>query len=328
MARAIILRRRPDGPVTLADFEHVEVTLPAVPKGGMLLETIHVSLDPAIRGWLDDRPSYLPPVGIGEPIRSLGLARVIQSRSDRFSVGAVVRGFVGWRDRFVVDLADGWELMPDDSPARLGVLGLTGLTAWVGITQIARPQPGETVFVSGVTGAVGSIAAQLARLAGARVVGIAGGRERAEAIADRLKLDGVVDYKAADWREQLEALTPDGIDVDFENVGGPVLEAVIDRLNTNARVALCGLSFGYNEKTRPGGPRNFGYLLTKRVTLQGFIATDHFGRAAESADEMEALIAAGKLVTLETIRFGFENVDAIFVDSAIGSHFGKLVVTV
>lgn len=327
MARAIVLKQRPDGQVALADFERIDVALPRVPDGGMLLETLHISIDPAIRGWLDDRPSYLPPVGIGEPVRSLGLARVVESRSDRFPDGAIVRGFVGWRDRFIVDAANGWEPVPDDSTSRLGVFGLTGLTAWLGINRIAQPQPGETVVVSGVTGAVGSIAAQLARKAGARVVGIAGGRERARAICERLQLDGVVDYSATNWTDQLEAFTPDGIDVDFENAGGPVFEGVIDRLNPNARVALCGLSSGYNSRVRPAGPRNFGFLLTKRVKLQGFIATDHLGLASEVTNELEPLVSSGELIPLETIETGFDCVDSVFVKSSGGGHLGKLVVT-
>ncbi|MGP3533232.1 NADP-dependent oxidoreductase [Microbacterium sp. RD1] len=328
MAKAIVLARRPHGFPTAGDFERVDAHVPAVPPGGLLLETRHVSIDPAMRGWLDDRPSYLPPVGIGEPVRALGLARVVESRSDRIAQGAIVRGFVGWRDRFVVDDAAGWEIVPDDSTARLGVLGLTGLTAWVGMQQIAAPRAGETVVVSGVTGAVGSVAAQLARIAGARVIGVAGGEERARRITDELGLHGAVDYRADDWQEQLAELTPDGIDVDFENVGGPVFEAVIDRLNNHARIALCGLNSGYNADTRPAGPRNFGYLLTKRVTMRGFIAIDHFGEADACATELAPLLATGDLIGLETVETGFDRLDAVFIDSMRGGHLGKLVVTV
>ena len=181
-----------------------------------------------------------------------------------------------------------------ESPsAYLGVLGMTGLTAWVGIREIAKPQEGETVVVSAAAGAVGSVAGQLAKADGARVVGIAGGPEKCALLTDRLGFDAAVDYKAADWRDQLAAATPDGIDVDFENVGGEIMEAVFARINLRARIALCGLISGYNEDDPPPGPRSFGNLLIKRALLQGFIVLDHFGQAQQAGSDIGELLAVG-----------------------------------
>lgn len=329
-SRRFVLTRRPHGQVQVDDFalDVVEETSPG--PGAMLLRTLWISLDPAIRGWLDDRPSYLPPVAIGEPVRALGLAEVVESRLDGFTPGQVVRGFVGWQEQLVVDDPTGWEIV-DEIPGvslsqRLGLFGMTGLAAWVGMMDIARPRRGDTVVVSGAAGAVGSVASQLAKAAGARVVGMAGGPEKGQMLVDRLGLDAVVDYRADDWLDQLAVATPDGIDVDFENVGGPVMEAVIDRLNDHARIALCGLIDGYNMESRPAGPRNFGLLLTKRIQMQGLIAVDHFARANEIESQLMRLVNSGDLVPLETIVDDFALLPETFVSSFGGGHVGKLVV--
>lgn len=326
MSRAYVLARRPVGRVEVDDFELVDTELPALPAAGLMLETLHISIDPAIRGWLDDRPSYLPPVGVGEPVRALGLARVVRSGNPAFPEGTVVRGFVGWQEHVVVTDTAGWQVVADASTSRLGVLGMTGLTAWVGMTDIGRPQRGDTVVVSGAAGAVGSVAAQLALIAGARVVGIAGGSAKGDLLRS-LGVDEVVDYRSVDWRERLKAATPDGVDVNFENVGGDIMEAVIDRMNNRARMPLCGLTSGYNEVTRPGGPSNFGSLLTKRVRLEGLIVVDHFARAAECEAELSELVSAGRLRPLETVMHGFDAVAQAFVESFDGGHVGKLVVS-
>lgn len=332
MSRRFVLARRPHGQIRADDFEldRSEVTLPD--RAAMVLETLWISLDPAIRGWLDDRPSYLPPVGIGETVRALGLARVVESTLEGFEPGRVVRGFVGWQERLVTDEPLAWELVDEDPSVplvqRLGVLGMTGLTAWVGMMDIARPHKGETVVVSAAAGAVGSVAAQLATSVGARVVGVAGGSRKGRLLLDELGLDAVVDYRADDWLEQLTAATPDGIDVNFENVGGPVMEAVIDRLNDHARMTLCGLIEGYNMETRPPGPRNFGLLLTKRVRMEGLIAVDHFARAREIERNLVDLMDRGALKPLQTIVEGFEALPEAFVASFAGGHVGKLAVKV
>lgn len=326
MSRAVLLAKRPHGQVTPSDFTVEEIDLPAVGAGQVLVETVHVSIDPAIRGWLDDRPSYLPPVQLGAPVRAFGLGRVLESRYDGLAPGDVVRGFTGWQERSVTDGA-GWARVPDLETARLGVLGMTGLTAWAGMSLIGRPQPGDTVVVSAAAGAVGSVAVQLARIAGARTVGIAGGPEKGAVLTDELGCDAAVDYRRDDWHDQLAAATPDGIDVNFENVGGPVMEAVIDRLNNHARMPLCGLIAGYNDVVRPAGPSNFGLLLSKRILLQGFIALDFDDQADTAEKELSEHLRAGRMNVLETVRTGFDELVPAFVESFGGKHTGKLVVT-
>jgi NADPH-dependent curcumin reductase CurA len=218
--------------------------------------------------------------------------------------------------------------IPGVSPSSfLGVLGMTGLTAYIGMLDIGKPQPGETVVVSAAAGAVGSIAGQLAKIQGARVVGIAGGPEKCALLTDELGFDASVDYKAPDWRDQLKAATPDGIDVDFENVGGEIMEAVFGRLNIRARVALCGLISGYNDDA-PAGPRNFGNLLIQRVHLEGFIVLDHFGRASEVAPKLAGWMGEGKLKAQETVVEGFEQLPSAINMLFDGKNTGKLVVKV
>ncbi|WP_135451724.1 NADP-dependent oxidoreductase [Mycobacterium sp. DL99] len=326
-----VLARRPKGPVTEGDFRLVETVLPVLEEGGVEFETLFVSIDPAIRGWLDDRPSYLPPVQIGAPVRALGIARVVSTRHSGFLPGDLVRGFVGWQERFVVTApGSDWERIPENSDVPLqrwlGILGMTGLTAWAGMRDILKPQAGQTVLVSGASGAVGSVAVQLAKHAGARVVGIAGGPEKCRMLVEDLGADDVVDRKAKNWAEQLVEATPQGIDQVFENSGGPMFEATIDRLNNYARIALCGLIDGYNLDQRPAGPRNFGLLLSKRTLVQGFIVLDYFDRAAEAQRELSGLLREGTLKEIDTVVRGFHELPHAFIRSFDSGAPGKLVV--
>ncbi|MCQ8832138.1 MDR family NADP-dependent oxidoreductase [Streptomyces malaysiensis] len=225
-SRRFVLARRPHGQVREEDFALMRADVGAVPDGGVLLETLFISLDPAIRSWLDDRPSYLPPVAIGDPVRSLGLARVTESRNPAFCVGDIVRGFTGWQERHVVPSpgAEWARITPKPGvplETWLGALGMTGLTAWIGVYDILRPSAGDTVLVTAAGGAVGSLAAQLAKRAGARVIGTAGGAEKCDLLTTRLGLDAAVDRRADDWRDHLAAAAPAGIDRVFENAGAP-----------------------------------------------------------------------------------------------------------
>ncbi|NOQ59484.1 zinc-binding dehydrogenase [Mycolicibacterium fortuitum] len=326
-----VLARRPKGPVVTDDFRLVETVLPCLEDGDVEFETLFVSIDPAIRGWLDDRPSYLPPVQIGAPVRALGIARVVSTRHIGFLPGDLVRGFVGWQERFVVTApGSDWEHIPENSDVPLqrwlGILGMTGLTAWAGMRDILKPQAGQTVLVSGASGAVGSVAVQLAKHAGARVVGIAGGLERCRMLVEDLGADDVVDRKAKNWAEQLVEATPQGIDQVFENSGGPMFEATIDRLNNYARIALCGLIDGYNLAERPAGPRNFGLLLSKRTLVQGFIVLDYFDRAVEAQRELSGLLRDGTLKEIDTVIRGFHELPHAFIQSFESGAPGKLVV--
>ncbi len=329
-SQQIVLAQRPHGHVSLEDFRVEDVALPELKAGDVALETLFISIDPAIRGWLDDRPSYLPPVAIGEPVRAFGLARVTASRNSNFTSGDIVRGFVGWqRHQIVSSPGTDWDRITSREVVPLehylGVLGMTGLTAWAGVCDILRPEPGHTVLISGASGAVGSVAVQLAKQAGAQVVGIAGGAEKCSMVA-RLGADAVVDRKAPDWKDQLEAATPNGIDRLFENSGGPMFEASIARLNNHAHIALCGLIDGYNLTERPSGPKNFGQLLTKRILTQGFVVLDYMDRAAEVEATLGELISSGQLEAVQSVLPGFEQLPAAFVDSFSNGQPGKLII--
>ncbi len=329
--RRFLLRERPTDRIGPETFELVEEEVPEIGDGEALVRTEWLSLDPTNRTWIDDTPTYLPPVAIGEVMRALGLGRVVRSNHPGYEEGKLVQGLVGWQEYSVA--SDSAPLLPtpelDVAPSSfLGVLGMTGLTAWVGITQIGNPQPGETVVVSAAAGAVGSVAGQLAKAKGARVVGIAGGPDKTAMLTEELGFDAAVDYKADDWREQLVAATPNGIDVDFENVGGEIMDAVFARVNIRSRIALCGLISGYNEEGAPAGPRAFGNLLIKRSLLQGFIVLDHFHQAPEAVAEISGLMAEGKLKPLETVVEGFEQLPETINMLFDGANVGKLVVRV
>jgi NADPH-dependent curcumin reductase CurA len=327
--RRFLLRERPTGRIDDQTFELVEEAVPQIGDGEALVRNRWISLDPTNRTWINDTPTYLPPVAIGEVMRAGGLGEVIASNSPDYQVGQLVQGLTGWQDYVVASAAMPLMTMPEIpgvAPSHfLGVLGMTGLTAYVGMLDIGRPKEGETVVVSAAAGAVGSVAGQLAKIQGARVVGIAGGPEKCALLTDELGFDAAVDYKAEDWRAQLKAATPNGIDVDFENVGGEIMEAVFGRLNVRARVALCGLISGYNEDA-PAGPRNFGNLLIQRVHLEGFIVLDHFGRAKDIVPQIAGWMAEGKLKAQETIVEGFEQLPVAINMLFDGGNTGKLVV--
>jgi NADPH-dependent curcumin reductase CurA len=328
--RRFLLRERPAGHIGPDTFELSEEVVPEIGDGEALVRVDWISLDPTNRAWINDTPTYLPPVAIGEVMRGGGLGEVVASKNSNYPVGQTVQGLVGWQEYAVA--SDAMFLLPVNvaegvSPsAYLGALGTTGLTAWLGIRDIGKPQPGETVVVSAAAGAVGSVAGQLAKLSGARVVGIAGGPEKCTLLTDQLGFDAAVDHRADDWAAQLAAATPNGIDVDFENVGGDIMDAIFARLNIGARVALCGLISGYNSVHPPPGPRAFGNLLVQRATLQGFIVLDHFDRAPEAIGEISGLIAEGKLTALETVVEGFEQLPTAINMLFEGKNVGKLVV--
>src|SRR3954451_10158324 len=329
--RRFLLRERPNGRIDDTTFELVEEAVPEIGEGEALVRIRYISVDPTNRTWIGETPTYLPPVAIGEVMRAGGLGEVVASNTPDYKVGQLVQGLTGWQDFVVASQSAPLMAMPEipgvSQSSFLGVLGMTGLTAYIGMLDIGKPQPGETVVVSAAAGAVGSIAGQLAKIQGARVVGIAGGPENSALLTGELGFDAAVDYKAPDWRAQLKAATPDGIDVDFENVGGEIMEAVFGRLNIRARVALCGLISGYNDDA-PAGPRNFGNLLIQRVHLEGFIVLDHFGRASEVAPKLAGWMGEGKLKAQETVVEGFEQLPDAINMLFDGKNTGKLVVKV
>ncbi|HET7446190.1 MAG TPA: NADP-dependent oxidoreductase [Solirubrobacterales bacterium] len=308
--RRFALRQRPHGRIDEETFELLEEELPSLQDGEALVRIEWISVDPTNRGWISEGPGYLPPVAIGETMRALGMGRVVESKHPDYEEGQLVQGLTGWTEHFVASDAAPLQRVPaidGVSPSfYLGVLGMTGLTAWVGMREIGQPQEGETVVVSAAAGAVGSVAGQIAKREGARVVGIAGGPEKGAILTDTLGFDAAVDHRAEDWRAQLKAATPDGIDVDFENVGGELMDAIFARLNIRARVALCGLISVYNDTEAPPGPSNFRNLLVNRVNLQGFIILDHFDKLAAVSAQLGEWVADGSLKPLETVVEGFE----------------------
>lgn len=330
--RRLLLKTRPEGLVKASDFDLVEEPVPTIGEGEALIRTTWLSLDPTNRVWMTDAPGYLPPVQIGEVMRAGGLGRVIESNSPKYEVGQLVNGFTGWQDYSVASDSLPFTPLPaipgiPDS-AFLGALGMTGLTAYFGITDVAQVGEGDTVVISAAAGAVGSVAGQVSKILGARVVGIAGGPEKCAWLVDELGFDAAVDYKADGWLAQLKEATPNGIDVDFENVGGEVMEAVFARLNIGARVALCGLISGYNDPKGPGGPANFGALISKRAKVQGFLILDYFDRMKDGAMQLAQWMGEGKLQHRETVVEGLENAPESLNLLFTGENTGKLVVRV
>lgn len=326
--RQLRLRQRPDQRIDEDTFEAVEHPVPEIGPGQALVRNLYLSVDPTNRAWIGEEPTYLPPVGIGEVMRSVGLGRVISSNSDAYPEGALVTGLVGWQE-YTTAGGEGIPLtvVPElELPLEcmLGALGLTGVTAWFGIEDIGRPQEGETMVVSAAAGAVGSVAGQLAKLRGARVVGIAGGADKCEWLVDELGFDAAIDRHDANWREQLRKACPDGVDVDFENVGGEIMHSVFEMLNLNARVALCGLISEYNDEPQPGP--NLRRVVVNRVRIQGFIILDWFGRFPEAITNLGALVASGKVKDRHTVIDGLERAPDALNMLFDGHNVGKLIV--
>ena len=332
--RRYALAERPSGLIDDNTFTLETNPVPEIGEGEALVRVKWISIDPTNRTWIGEEPTYLPPVQIGETMRALGLGEVIASNNPNFPVGSLVNGLTGWTDYAVISDANPLMVVPESAksapPASLlGILGMTGCTAYFGMLEIGEPKEGETVVVSAAAGAVGTVAGQLAKLKGARVVGIAGGPEKCAWIQDELGFDAAVDYKADDWKQQLKDATPDGVDVDFENVGGEIMNAVFGRLNINARVALCGLISGYNETGRVAPElTNFHKLLINRVKLQGFIILDYYARFGEAIRELSGWVAEGKLKSEQTVVEGFENLPDALNMLFKGENKGKLVVKI
>ena len=328
--RQLRLKTRPEGLVTRENFDLVEQPVPELKDGEVLLRTLYISMDPTNRVWMRDVPQYLPPVAIGEVMRALGLGRVVQSRSARYKEGDLVQGVIGWQDYLVLhDDAKGYVHLPADPgiplPTLLGAAGMNGVTAYYGMTDIAPVQPGETLVVSAAAGSVGSIAGQIGKIRGARVVGIAGGVEKCRYLADDLGFAAAVDYKAADFKQQLKAATPDGVHVNFENVGGEVMRAVLSRMVIGGRVALCGMISGYNSEERPSD--DFSPFIMKRLSMHGFLVLD-YTKTKEAVGAITGWIREGKLKTEETVADGLENAPEVLNRLFDGSHRGKLVLRV
>jgi NADPH-dependent curcumin reductase CurA len=322
------LVRRPNGWPVNDDFELVETDIGAPQDGDLLVRNLVMSVDPYMRGRMNDGPSYAPPYDLHSPMHGAAVGRVEESKVPEIEPGALVRHGLGWRQWAVVrgEQAERVDPEADGIPASayLGVLGMPGLTAWVGLYDIAEIRPGETIFISAAGGAVGSIAGQLAKLAGLRVIGSAGGSEKVEAL-NALGFDTALDYRAGDLAQMLGDAAGSGIDCYFDNVGGDHLAAALECINPFGRIAACGMVSAYNDVTAM--PANLVLLVSKRVTLRGFIVRDHLQRAPAFRRHVSRLLREGRIVARETRRDGIEAaVDALLDVLRGGHHIGKMVV--
>lgn len=327
--RQWLLARRPHGQVLETDFTYREAPLPEpdLAAGELLVRNLMFSFDPAMRGWMDDRPSYLPPVDIGAPMRAGAIAQVVRSGNPNYPVGTLVQGLFGWQDYVVVNRAG--ELPPNKVPpgvapeVALGVLGGASLTAYFGLLDVGALKDGDVVLVSGAAGAVGSVVAQIARIKGCRTVGIAGGAEKCRWLLDECGLDAVIDYRSEAIGERLAALCPEGVDVFFDNVGGETLEAAIDHMAVHGRIVLCGAISGYNDAEPAPGPRNLFRLITQRVRMEGFVMIDFMDRIGEAFGYLAGWVMGGQIKHREDIQQGFENIPKTFLRLFTGANQGK-----
>jgi len=314
-----------------SNFEFHEGPVPEPQQGEFLVRNLYLSLDPAMRTWMVDQPSYVPPVQIGEVMRGACVGRVVESRNSDYSPGELVLGTFNWQDYATSNGGGAIPVtkVPDGVPATmpLGVLGITSLTAYFGLKEIARPEQGETVVISGAAGATGSVAGQLAKIWGCRVVGIAGGREKCEWLTAELGFDAAIDYKGEKVSTRLRELCPKGMDVFWDNVGGKILEAALANLARGARVVLCGAISNYNAP-EPAGPRNYMNLLVRRARMEGFVVFDYMHRADEAMAELVPLVTQGRIRHREDVRDGLEAAPAALVDLYSGKNRGKLLVKI
>ncbi|BBY08892.1 NADP-dependent oxidoreductase [Mycobacterium noviomagense] len=329
MNRQIVLRRRPSGLVQPGDTELITAPAPEPAEGEALLRNTYIGIDAAVRTWLNDQPGYLPPVQLGEVIRAAGIGEVVASRCDAYTIGDVVTTLSGFQE-YVIIRDDVFSTpIPDakDQLAVMSVYGPTGATAYFGMTNIGKPTPGETVVVSAAAGATGSVAGQIAKIAGARVVGIAGGPEKCRVVVEEFGFDACIDYKQGNLAAALKQHCPRGVDVYFDNVGGPILDAVLGRLAHKARVVLCGVISSYLTGEHPG-PANYVNLLAKTALMQGFNALEMWDRFDEAFADLRRWEQEGKLVHRETVFDGLESCVDALNGLFTGANIGKMLVKV
>ena len=332
--RRILLASRPLGEPKPADFRLERRPVPEPGEGEVLLRTLWLSLDPYMRGRMSAAKSYAKPVEIDDVMEGGTVSEVAASRHPGFAQGEVVLSHAGWQDYALSDGRFLRKLDPDAAPisTALGVLGMPGMTAYTGLLTIGAPQPGETVVVAAATGAVGSVVGQIAKIVGARAVGVAGGADKARFLTEEFGFDVGLDHRLPDFAERLHAACPDGIDVYFENVGGTVWEAVFPLLNSFARIPVCGLIAHYNDTAAPAGPDRVPTLmraiLTKRLTLRGFIVSDFATQAADFARDVGGWLREGRIRYREDVVDGLENAPAAFIGLLKGRNFGKLLIRV
>ncbi len=323
------LARRPVGMVQRSDFEYTHVPVAQPGDGEVLIKVLYLSLDPAMRGWMNEGKSYVPPVGIGEVMRAGAVGRVIASNDPGIAVGDHVVGMLGAQEYAVAKPKHLTRVDPRLAPlpVYLGTLGMPGMTAYFGLLEVGKPKTGDTVVVSGAAGAVGQVVGQIAKIKGCRVVGIAGGRDKCDYLRS-IGFDAAIDYKHEDVGAALDRHCPNGIDVDFENVGGEIMNEVFSRMNNFGRMSLCGMISTYNKEGPIAGPTDFGRILMHRLMIKGFIIIDYLPRAAEAFAELGPLVASGRLKWKAHVEDGLENAVEAVGRLFTGDHDGKLLLRV
>jgi len=321
--RQWVLKSRPDGMPSEADFELVESPIPSPGYGQVLIKSVWNSMDPYMRGRITSSP-------IGGVIESEAVGRVMESRLDGINVGDIVRGRIGWQEYGLLDVTSANPVNPDYGPisTSIGVLGMPGLTAYFGLLDVCEPKPGDTVVVSSASGAVGAVVGQIAKIGGCRVIGIAGSDEKVSYVVDELGFDAGINYKAENVSEALGLVAPDGVDCYFDNVGGPITEAVMEHLAMYSRTVICGRISEYNESEPSMGPRILRYLHSTRSRIQGFTVNQYPAQFEDGRAQLARWVKSGEIKYKEDIIEGFENCPKAFIGQLGGANFGKLLIKV
>lgn len=326
-----LLAARPRGEIKPTDFELIDAPMPETGEGEVLVESRYLAVEPAMKGWMEARVDYVAPLEIGDVMRGHGVGCVVESNHPDFAVGDLVSGALGWRRYLATDTkAVPLNRVPDGiaAPVALNVLGLTGLTAYFGMLDIGRPAAGDTVLVSGAAGATGSVAGQLARIAGARVIGIAGGRDKCDWLVSELGFDGAIDYKSDDVAGGIDEWCPDGINVYYDNVGGEILDLALAKLAQSARVVLCGGISRYNQTGAIPGPVNYFNLIYRRARMEGFLVSDYLSRFPEAVRDLAGHLKSGEMRHRETVLPGFDQLPQALMNLFVGANIGKQLVEV
>jgi hypothetical protein len=331
--RQIVLDHRPSGTVDETTTRLVTSARPHCGEGEALIKVAMLSIDPTIRTWMDDAPGYMPPIELGAVVRSSGTGVVVESRSDRYAVGDVVFGMTNWQEWVLATTEDRFTVLPSglglDLATVMNVFGVTGMTAYFGVTDVGRVTPGDVVVISGAAGATGSVAGQIARARGAsKVVGIAGGAEKCAEVVERYGFDACLDYREEHLRSRLREACPTGVDLYFDNVGGAILDIVLTSLALHARVVLCGAISQYNTTGPRRGIENTSALISRRARMEGFLILDYLNRFAEAQTELAGLVLSGELKHREHVLIGLENAPEALNLLFTGGNHGKMLVAV
>lgn len=331
MNKVILLDKRPVGKPTLSDFKFIEEEMPVIKDGEILLKTLFVSVDPYLRGRMSEAKSYVPPFQLNQPIQSALIAEVVETKNDHFQKGDFVTGGLDWK-QFQASSGAGLTKVDDKAAslsAYLGVLGMTGLTAYLGLNNIGHPKAGETLVVSGAAGAVGSIVGQIGKILGCKVIGIAGTDEKAAVLKSKFGFDEVINYKTTkDIYAAIKNAAPDGVDIYFDNVGGEISDAVLANINKFGRVAVCGAISLYNSTEIPMGPRVQPILVKNSVLMQGFIISNFADQFPVAMQKLAGWLQEGKITYTETIVNGFDQIPQAFIDLFEGKNEGKMIVKI